>query len=197
MLMTTSEVYSLLGLSTSVTTYYDNIEMYIPFVLWDICEISNHKYHDAYHWLWNDHMNFSSSNQTITLGTNSTYSFYNEFTEGETIDVISSYNNNGFYTIDTISSSHIMKVSESLINENSTDYAIVTYIYRCLFNQNVKRIAAKMIWYNVQNMQMTQGDIASESLGSYSVSYNRRDAGGIGLYPASLISGLKKRVGIW
>jgi hypothetical protein len=195
MMMTTTEVYTLLGLSTSVNTYANSITAQIPYVFSDIVEIVNHRYHDAYHWIWNDYMIFSSSNKTITLGNNSTYNFLTEFSTGETIDVISSYNNNGFYTINSITSSHIIVVDESLINENSTDYAIQTYIYRCFIPDNVKRIASKMIWYNVKNSDSFQ-QIASESLGSYSVSYVNSGKNN-GLYPESLISGLKKKAGSW
>lgn len=197
MIITTTECKALLNISTSVTTYDSLIETYIPYVTDDVCAIANHRFHDAYHWIRNDYMTFSSSAKTITLGDNSTYSFYAEFQDGDTIDVISSYNNNGFYTIDTISSSHVMSVSESLIDENSTDYTILTYIYRCDFPGNIKRIASRMIWWNVKNTQATQGDIASESFGARSISYRDTGKVGYGLYPASLTAGITKKAGSW
>jgi len=195
MLLSTTECYAILGLSTSVD--YPLIDVYIPFVLDDIVQIANHRFHDAYHWLKDDGLYFSSTGKTITLDSDSTYSYYNEYSTGDTIDVMRSYLNNGFYTVSSITSSHILVVEESLINEYSTTYDIESIIYRCDFLSNIKRIAARMIWWNIQNTTATQGDIASESYGARSVSYQNSGRGSYGLYPTSLISGISRKAGSW
>jgi len=196
MILTSTEVKAYLNISTSVTTYDTLINYYIPVVTDEIADISNHRYRDAYHWVWNDYLVITSSNKTFTLGDASTFSFLQEFSTGDTFDLIGSYNNDGYYTIATISSSHILTVDESIISENSTTYAIKPYMYRCKWTNDVKKIASKMIWWNVQNTTSVNGDITSESLGSYSVSYARGNTAiSYGLYPSNLISGLKTKAG--
>jgi hypothetical protein len=197
MVLNITECKMLLNISTAITTYDAQIETLIPFVQDDICAIANHRFHDAYHWLKDDGLFFSSTAKTVQLSTDSTCSFYNEYSTGDTIDVDISYKNNGFYTISSITSSHVLVVSESLIDEYSTTYEINTIIHRCDFPGNIKRIAARMVWWNVQNTQVTQGDIASESYGARSVSYRDTGKGSYGLYPASLTAGITKKAGSW
>jgi hypothetical protein len=195
MILNSTTCKALLNISTSTTTYDSLIDEYIPFVQADILEIANHRFHDAYHWVWNDMFVFSSSSKTITLGTNSTVDFAKEFRIGDTVDVQASYNNNGLYTVST-RSSNVLTVNENLFDENSTDFLIKTVIYRCYFDNSIQRIASKMVWWNIQNTTSVQGDILSESLGSYSVSYARNsNAKSFGLYPNNLIAGIKKKAG--
>lgn len=196
MILTSTEVKAYLNISTAVTTYDSLIDYYIPVVTDEIAEIAGHRYRDSYHWVWNDYLVITSSDKTFTLGSASTYSFLQEFSTADTFDLIGSYNNDNYYTISSITSSHVLTVSESVISENSTTYDIKPYIYRCKWDRDVKKIASKMIWWNIQNTTTIQGDIASESLGSYSVSY-RTNANGrsFGGYPFNLIAGIKKKAG--
>ncbi len=195
MILTTTSCKALLNISTSITTYDTLISDYISFVQSDIIEISGHNWHDAGHWFYDSYLSFSSSNGTITLNSNSTINLNNEFQIGNTIDIQNSYHNSGLYTISSIASSHIMSIKENLINENSTDFAITTYLYRCYFPLYLQKIAAKMVWFNVQNTTSVNGDIVSESLGGYSVSYRNYNTKGFGLYPANLIAGIKRKAG--
>jgi hypothetical protein len=197
MLLTSTEVKAILGLSTSVNTYDRQIDYYIPIVAEDIAEITNHRFHEAYHWVEDDGLTITSSNDTITLDSDSTYSFFKEFSIGDTIDICGSYFNDGYYTISSITSSFILIVSEPLKAENSTDYDILTYIHKCKYNNSIKAIAAKMIWYKIQNSTNVYGEIASESLGAYSVTYKDSGVASFNGYPNSLISGLKRVGRAW
>ena len=131
----------------------------------------------------------------VSLNTDSTDSWERELKVNDTILIEGSYFNNDYFTIIAVNSSYVFTVStgESICDENSTDYDLWTRVSRCRFDRNVKRIAAKMIWYNIQNTTSYQGDITSETYGGYSVTYAEGEvAAGSGLYPASLMSGLKK-----
>jgi hypothetical protein len=199
MIITTTEVFSFCGLSTANnSSYIIDIEYYIPIITEEISDIANHRFRDSYHWLYDCGLIFASSNKTITLSSNSTESFLMEYASGDTIDIFDSYLNNGYKTVSSITSSHILIVNETLENEKSTEYNnLKTYIYKCFFPNYLKKIASKMVLYSIQNMNIFNGDIASESLGGYSRSYRVNDARSYGLYPINLISGIKKKTGSW
>lgn len=191
MLMTTAECKSLLNITS--TTYDSLIETYIPFVWKDITRYTNNNYVQrnirSYQW------SFSTS-KTITIEVTSTYDFTKEFLAGDTILVDKSYLNDNFYTIST-RSTHVLTVNESINAENSTDYQITSYIYRCSIPDEVKLIASKMVWFNVLNTTAVNGGIASESYGGYSVSYRDNNNPQFGLYPQALLSGLKRVIKLW
>ncbi len=196
MIVTTTECKTLLNITSTI---YDTlIASYLSTVESDIFQYTGHRWHDAYHWLYDDGIVFSSTAKTITLSSDSTSSFLSEYFAGDTIDIVNSYHNNRTFSIASITSSHILVVNETAIkNESSTNYDLSTYIYRCNFPDYLKMIASKMIWYLCQNTTTVTGDIASESLGSYSVSYRDNGMSQYGTYPNALISGLKRKVGTW
>jgi len=70
MILTTTEVHAILNVSTSTTTYDTLIDYYIPIVTEDVMQIANHRYHDAYHWIYDDGLTFSTGS-TITLQSDS------------------------------------------------------------------------------------------------------------------------------
>jgi hypothetical protein len=191
MLMTTTECKSLLNITSTV---YDSlIETYIPFVWKDIVRYTNNNYIQrkisSYQFVF-------STSKTITIENTSTYDFTKEFLPGDTILVNRSYLNDNFYTVST-RSTHVLTVNEPINAENSTDYQITSYIYRCSIPDEVKLIASKMVWFNISNSTNFNGSIASESYGNYSASYRDSGNSGSGIYPQALLSGLKRVTKIW
>lgn len=191
MLMTTAECKSLLNITT--TTYDSLIDTYIPFVWKDITRYTNNNYVQR---KLSSYQLVFSTNKTITIEATSTYDFTKEFLAGDTILIDNSYLNDNFYTLST-RSTHVLTVNESINAENSTDYQITSYIYRCSIPDEVKLIASKMVLFNIQNTTTVDGGIASESYGGYSVSYRDNGNPQFGLYPQALLSGLKRVTKIW
>ena len=197
MILNSTYCKALLGISTAVNTYDQLIDIYIPVVSEDLANYAGHRFHDAYHWLFNDYMVFKSSDSSITIS-NSTFSFYDEFTAGDTIDILNAYKNKGYKTIATIASSHSITVTEPIISENSTTYQTRPYLYKCFWESNIQRIASKMVYWNCKNSDNFSADIRSESYGGHSVTYGG-DSGAksFGMYPDNLLTGIKRKAGSW
>jgi len=196
-ILTSTEVVLYLGLSTA-STDYDKIATFIPVVQDDILQITGSFYNDPYRWVIQDKLEFSSTAKTITVHSESTVDWTQKVQPGNTVYIQNSWwnENSGFKTVSTRTTS-VLTVDENLVDEKSTDYAIRTKISRCDFPESVKRIAAKMVWYNVQNADAVNGDLNSESYGGYSVSYKDGSNGySYGTYPGNLIAGLKKQAGL-
>jgi hypothetical protein len=194
MILASSEVKAFMNVSTSSTSYDDLISLYIPVVANQIAEISNHWYHDQKRRVSQYNLLFSS-NKTITIGSGSTVDWTIKFQPGDTIHIVNAYwnQNNGFKTVSTRTTS-ILTLEESISTENSTDFNLTTEIHGCYFPDSIKKIAAGMIWFNVNNPDTLEGDKGSEGYGGYSVSWKDTGKEGYGTYPRSLISGLKKVV---
>jgi hypothetical protein len=188
--METSEVKTLLGIST--TTYDTDIETFTPFVWKDIVEITGNKFKQPYRWSQDDEWVFNSNSTSLTLPSNSTDDFDNKFRAGDTIYIEGSQWNDDYYSIESVTSS-VMYFNEAVIDENSTDYDIASVIVRCEIPDYVKRIGAKMIWYQINNEKTADADFQSENLGDYSYTKNNKatDKTFTG-YPASLLTGLKR-----
>ena len=164
----------------------------------DIKTITGSFYNDPYRWVAQNDLTFSSTGKTVIVATDSTIDWTQKVQPGDTIYIQGAWwtLNNGFKTVSTRTTS-ILTLDENLVDENSTNFAVTTYIYRCDFPESVKRIAAKMVWYNVENANAVNGDLNSESYGGYSVSYKDGSGGySYGIYPGNLIAGLKKQVGM-
>lgn len=199
-MMTVDEVKQILNITSN--DYDERIEIQLKYVMEDIAEISKHRYHEAGIWFNDPYLVFSSTSSTsfkITIDSDSTNSFYNFLSTAKhfVIDVKGSYKNDGYYMIDSISSSYVLNVDYIIANESSTDFATSPYIFRCNFTPDVKRIGAKMIWFNIQNEKAVQGNIKSETLGARSITYGGDYSGSYGIYPASLIAGLRRSVSVW
>ena len=193
--MSSTEVKSYLGLSTASTTYDTDISIYTPIVWEDIKAITNNKFEEAYHWFQDDELVISSSNKTITIDTASTNDFNRLVQVGDTIQVSKTWFNDGSYSVASFTT-HVLTVNESLIDENSTDYQITSFIFRVDVPNWVKAVGAKMIWYSLNNKTNVSGkDVKSERYGDYSVTYGTGDkasVGSYGGYPRSLINSLAK-----
>lgn len=198
MIVNSTEVKAYLNLSIYSTIYDTSIDRFIPVVQENIINIANHRYRDAYHSFNNEYVTFSSTAKTITLGGNSTVNYQEKYKTGDTIDIYNSYYNDGFLTITAVNSSYSITVSENIIDENSSNYDRNVYFYRCHFDRSIKAIASKMVWYNITNSTNINGNIQSESLGNYSVTY-AKDANIVSQfgYPDSIISGIKRKVRAW
>lgn len=202
--LATSDVKNYLNISSTITTYDDDIAVFIPIVLHDIVAYTNNNYLDPYHYAQSFEVVFASTG-TITLESDSTSDWNKLVQSGETVYVHNAwFNNDKFFSIGSISSSFVLVVNETPVSESSSDFLDIrkrsnwVTISRCYFPEDIKYTGAQMVWYKLRNSTNIQGDnITSESLGDYSHSF--RDSGKAGFrgYPQATLDTLKRVMPIW
>ena len=167
-----------------ITTDYDYlIENLVPTVLEDIVEYCNNNFVNSTQYWRTDKISFSS-NSTITISdTSMPLDYY--WKSGDKILVLGSIFNDGYYSISTVASSSL-SINESISSESSSTGKIFS-LHKVDYPKDLPVIASRMIKHTITTLD--DSNIASESLGDYSVSYVEVGANS---YPQSIIKGLDK-----
>lgn len=147
------------------------------------------QFHDRlfrYHWVIAYGTQFSfTPNDGVTLAkiADSTNAFLaNGFKAGMDIRVIDSMNNDGYYTIDSISAGEVSLISGQDVSTEVAQRTI--FITKVVWPPALKIVASQMIRFH---LDPKQGDgMASERIGDYS--YSKLGSAG---YPDSIMQGLK------
>ena len=187
-----------------VSTGYDAlIDTWIPIVQADIIEYCNNAFRDrmisrravgGIAFVRGSTLTSSNSPDRITdddeeLSTNEGAGFKS----GMDIIVEGSVTNDGVYTVDTVSSAALSILSTGVfISQDQDDYYTgagqgigAILISRVSWPKPLKPIAAKMIWSQISDAK--PGNVQSESIGDYSVTYVNGNA-----YPDRVVRGLDK-----
>lgn len=153
----------------------------MPVVQRQIIDYCNNRFLDKNVYLVSSGISFTNP---ITI-TDSESGFVDaHFYGGMDILVSGSYNNNGFYEVDSVAAGTLTLDSrESLVTE---DEDVAVTIYKVDFPKSLQMTFAKMINYNLQKNAIT--GVQSQRLADYSVTY--ANVGGAD-YPESIVSGLK------
>jgi len=189
-LLTTAEAKTLLGISG--TTYDTSIATWIPYVEDDIVDYLGHAFQDGYVY-----------RQSITgfEFVNDTDGDYVTDTDGEFLDkgfsdgmdvvIEGGFSNVGLYNISSASATKLtMTETGEFVNQKQNDTKDdnvigLIRISRVKWPKGLKPIAAKMVWYQIENAKTS--DVLSESLDDYSVTYAGSHA-----YPKRVIDMLAK-----
>jgi hypothetical protein len=181
--VTKDEVKTYLQISS--TDYDSLIDTYIPIVQEDLCEITNNDF--LLRDVWNVGTDFvfahsSSSADTITDGSSDfTGNSRPDFKSNFDIVVHGSGYNDGKYQLDNVTASVLtLTTTEELVAEDDDEAVTISQVK---WPKPVKPVAAQMIWHRIKGI--TQGGVQSESLGDYSVTYDKTG------YPQNIIESLR------
>lgn len=132
--------------------------------------------------------NFNATANSITIDQNSWEDF--GFTNGDTIFIYSSYRNDGYVKIDSITDNvAIINSAYSIVNERfNNNLGNIVLFSLARFPVDVKMVAAEMVYYDADIRSKRAAGVKSHSLGPFSESYSD-DSGSFG-YPADLLSKL-------
>lgn len=193
-LMTSTEVKAFLRLS--VSTYDTLIATYIPIIEKDICEYCNNYFVDeqtlkygasGIAFVRGDTASTSSSPDTITDdATEFSAIGFQSFMD---IIVAGGKANEGIHHLAGVSTGTLILTSTGTLIDQDQDASYwpvgpIT-IARIKWPENMKPIAAKMIWAQIADSK--PGNVKSESIDDYSATYINGNA-----YPARLIKGLDR-----
>ena len=198
MIITYAEVKSILNLSDN--SYQTKIETLIPFIQDWVIDYCNNKFeverkypvdyyderftHRDVIYLYTNTISFDSATKTIT---DSDSNFINAgFKVGFSIKIEGTTYNEGIYTISSVSSGSIV-VSESLVDEDSEYYTLLTLVE---FPKGIKLPVAKLIAEELKNNSVENGDrVVSERVGDASFTYASAVSGE---YPKSILKQFKQ-----
>lgn len=192
MIASRTEIKAILQITS--TTNDDLIDRFIPIVESDIREHCNNNFVDDEVYLQSSEISFthnSTSADTINLA-NATNGFsYAQFKDGQTVFVLGSYNNDGFFEVETVSSAALTLYTSTsrpyfdpLVTEDKDVYVS---IFKVLYPNALKLVMADMVNYKLSKQDH---GVLSETVSRYSVTYNRQDT--VDGYPKSLMAGLNK-----
>jgi hypothetical protein len=191
MIASRTEIKAILQVTT--TTNDDLIDRFIPIVESDIREYCNNNFVDDEVYLQSSGISFTAnttSGDTINLDVATNGFVYAQFKDGQTVYVLGSYNNDGFFEVETVSSATLTlytSTSRPYFDELVTeDKDVYVSIFKVLYPNALKFVVADMV-----NYKLTKQDhsVVSETVSRYSVTYNRDTLNG---YPKSLMAGLNK-----
>ena len=155
----------------------------LPVVQRQIVDYCNNRFLNWRVWLTSSDFVFANASPATITDPNSGF-VDAHFHDDMDIFVTGSYNNDGFYEVNTVTAGTLtLKSSETLIAEDE-DNAVT--IYKVDWPQSLKMTFAKMVNYNIQKDALT--GIESQRLGDYSVQYT--NVGGAD-YPSGIVNGLK------
>ena len=191
MIASRTEIKAILQVTT--TTNDDLIDRMIPIVESDIREYCNNNFVDDEVYLQSSGISFthnSTSADTINLSDATNGFSYAQFKDGQTVYVLGSYNNDGFFEVETVSSAALTLYTSTsrpyfdpLVTEDKDVYVS---IFKVLYPNALKFAVADMVKYKLSNQDQS---VLSETVSRYSVTYNRDSMSG---YPKSLMTGLNK-----
>jgi hypothetical protein len=174
-LMTTAEVKAILRLTDS--TYDGDIETFLPYVEDDIIEYLNNAFQDGYVYRESaGALAFAPDTSTGDYITDEESKFGERgFTADMDIVIEGGWSNVGLYHVAAATDSQLtLSEKGELIaqdqNDTTDDHNIGSVrISRVKWPNAIKLAAAKMVWHLID--EPTPGDVQSESLGDYSVTY--------------------------
>ena len=194
-LMTVREVKRFLRISESDSTYDALIAEYLPIVEQDVCEYLNNYFEDRA--IFVDHgagLAFVRGN-TLTSVVSADYVTDDNdafstagFAAGMDVVIVGG-SNEGIYTVASVSSGTLTMTSTGEFVAQDQDLFYKTpgriRIARIVWPDALKPIAAKMLWYQVDNAK-PNGAI-SEKIDDYSITYAGSNA-----YPSQLVHQLSR-----
>jgi len=191
-LLTVDECKQILGLTDN--THNARIALFIPYVQDDISEYCNNSFADTVVYVCNRALDFvrgstlTSSTQADYIHDAHDYISTAGFKAGMDIVVIGG-SNQGYYTVKTATTDTITLTSTGEVEDQSQ----TTYhrwpgdiaVARARWPKALKPMAAKMVWHLLD--QSRSGDVKSESIDDYSVTYAGDHA-----YPERVVAGLRQ-----
>lgn len=191
-IVTTAEAKTILGITD--TTYDTQLEFFLPLVEKDIVSYIGHAFQDGY--VYRE----SASGFNLVRGDSDTHDYIIDrdakfkakgFLDGMDIAIEGGYSNVGVYTVSSASTDKLVLDEYGVLinqehNSDDDDNWIGTIrISRVVWPKELKLIAAKMAWYQIDNTKVS--DVQSERLDDYSITYAGSNA-----YPNRLIDSLDK-----
>jgi len=195
MIASLSEIKALLAITT--TTQDNLININIPIIEDDIREYCNNGFRNARVEIQSGAISFtrnSTSADTIDLDLKAGQNGFIEFNfkADKTVQVQRSYNNDGFFEVETVSSATLTMYTtsnrpyyEPLITENESAFVQITQIE---YPNALKSVMAQMVKYKLSNYDY---NIKSETVSRYSVAF-KDDIAMSGGYPKAIMSSLDK-----
>jgi hypothetical protein len=192
-LLTVDECKQMLGLEDN--TYNTRIALFVPYVQDDIKDYCNNEFADTVIYrVSNSALEFVRGSTATTttradkIVDGQDYISTSGFKAGMDI-VVWGGSNQGFYTIASVSTDTLTLTSTGDIEDQSQSAYHRSpgdiVVARVRWPKALKPIAARMVWSLID--KPTQGDIKSESVDDYSVTYAGNHA-----YPERVISGLRQ-----
>jgi len=180
-LVATSNVKLYTGITT--TDYDYLIETLVPVIQADIVHYCNNSFINSTMYCHTDLITFSSTGSIATNDTSCELTDY--WMSGSVLSVSGSIFNDNYFSVSTAASSYI-NTNESIVTESSATGKDII-ITRVEYPRDLPMIASRMIKYNISSQD--DNNVASESLGDYSVSYVDIGANS---YPSNIVKGLDK-----
>jgi len=198
MILTLDECKVILGIEGN--TYDEKIRQFIPYVQDDLIYYCNNAFADATIFVADSgSLNFYRG--ATATGTTSPDYITDELTRFTTIGfadnmdiVVVGGANTGVYALASVSSD-VMKTKSTgeFVDQKQTAYhhwpGRIT-ISRVVWPKSVKLVAAKMVWHLIESPKVRSGEVKSESIDDYSVTYVDQAAAGLHMYPKALINSL-------
>lgn len=190
-IVSTTEIKNYLGIASSDTSLDAQIGLYLQPAIWDFLDYTNNWFDVNSVMLTTPSISATSSDYVLRIiGTNfSTWGFQ----AGDELRIRNSRRNDGFFTIQSMTSTSITLWQSSdyvATNQIKPEYTYeATWIINSMmWPPSVKPLLAAMIKFKIEN---PFGIPQSESLGDYSVTYGTRGGDGSG-YPDGITRSLNK-----
>ena len=171
----------------------DMIDLLIPTVEDDIRQYCNNGFRDENVYIRTGDISFTHNTaaaDTINLDAGSEGFTDAQFKSGQTVQVQGSYNNNGFFEVETVTSTVMTLYAYAnrpyypeLVTE---DEGVLVQINKVEYPKAIKLIEAQMLKYKLTNYDYS---IQSETVARFSVTFNQDMRNG---YPNAIMSGLNR-----
>lgn len=194
MIATKDELKTLLSITSA--TQEELLDQLIPIVEDDIREYCNNAFHDRGVYISSAEISFthnagSADTINLNIGANEAGFVDAQFKAGQTVHVQGSYNNDGFFEVETVSSTAMTLYTPSyrpyfnvLVTE---DEDVNILIHKVKYPMALKNVEAQMINYKLSNRDY---GVQAETVSRYSVTYNNSDM--VNGYPKALMTGLNR-----
>jgi len=186
------EIKALLEMTT--TTKDDLIDRLIPIIEDDIRQYCNNAFNNPNVYMQSGDISFthnSTSADTIAFDGSGDGFADSQFKAGQTIQVQGSYNNDGFFEIESLTSVLLTLYSttsrphfETLVTE---DESVLIRLASVKYPQALKNIVSQMVNYKLTTYDYS---VSGETVSRYSVTYNNSNIKNG--YPSALMVGLNR-----
>jgi hypothetical protein len=192
MIATKQEIKTLLNLTSMAQE--EQLDQLIPVIEDDIRQYCNNGFQDRHVFISSGLISFTSPDTiTIDIATNGVGFVASQFKDGQTVQVQGSFNNNGFFDVETVTSTVMTLYAQAkrpyfqtLVTEGYTVYPRNIFIEKVVYPPALKNIMAQMINYKLASHDY---GVQSETVSRYSVTYNTEYANG---YPKTIMSSLNR-----
>jgi len=180
-------------LSITSTSQDNLIDMLIPVIESDVREYCNNGFRDDKVYVISATINFThNSTSADVIGIDDGF-VDSGFLSGQTVQVQGSYNNDGFYDIESVSSTSLTLYSstsrpyfDELVDEDEDLNVCITKVN---YPKALKLVVADMINFKLEKKDYS---IQSETVARYSVTFNSKGTDVSNGYPKALMSGLNR-----